>query len=149
MLKRITSQRGNDSTGIQEVPLHAWWVSKHGLRTSPGPAGINPVPLQADLSLPHTCSPSHVLRNIFILLPVEQAGLKLNTYKPQNRTTALKRLKKLLKLQLCIMYLWEQLQVVRFPALSVFCYDLDNIKHIYLGLYFICLKSLQAVLVYS
>lgn len=47
------------------------------------------------------------------------------------------------------MCLWEQLEVVRFPALSVFCYDLDNIKHIYLGLYFIYLKSLQAVLVYS
>lgn len=31
--------------------------------------------------------------------------------------------------------------MVRFPAISVFCYDLDNIKHIYLGLYFICLKS--------
>lgn len=47
------------------------------------------------------------------------------------------------------MCLWEQLEVLKFPALSVLCYDLDNIKHIYLGLYFIWLKSLQAALVFS
>lgn len=142
-----------DTAGIQKVfVMYALWASKHifqGLRTSPehysGDKSSAPT-----LHSRQTCLFSPSLSSGCFLKSSHSCSWIKSWYpylsKKHNNPKEAKEITPVIAESYV---LTGKLEVVRFPALSVLRYDLDNIKHICLGLYFICLKSLRAALVFS